>query len=161
MTWPATNVMMLGKLRPSFRIEDPDYAPRPTIDYVPINVTPLPGQNVIRQVVMNGVKGVKQGLYGVHGLGDDVLQPEPGPTIPGEPGSYPVSMADRYAAMPTWWKVTYPTLILASGAVSLYHGYKRNNSLGWGLAWWLMGTAFPVITPTVAFAQGFGKRKGR
>jgi len=154
MTWPATNVMMLGKLRPSFRIEDPDYAPRPTIDYVPINVTPLPGQNVIRQVVMNGVGGVKRGLYGVYGLGDDTLPPTPQTSVgPSD------TMADRYAAMPTWWKVTYPVLILASGAASLYHGYKRNNSLGWGLAWWLMGSAFPVITPTVAVAQGFGKRK--
>lgn len=49
----------------------------------------------------------------------------------------------------------------ASAGVSGFHGYKRNNSVGWGIAWFVLGGLFPVITPTVAFAQGFGKRKGR
>jgi hypothetical protein len=49
----------------------------------------------------------------------------------------------------------------ASAGVSGFHGYKRNNSVGWGIAWFILGGMFPVITPTVAFAQGFGKRKGR
>lgn len=39
-----------------------------------------------------------------------------------------------------------------------YHGYKRNNSIGWGIAWGLLGGAFPFITIPVAFAQGFAKR---
>lgn len=162
MSWPATNVMMLGKLRQSNqRINDPAYPPRPTIDYLPINTTPLAGQNVIRQIVMNGVRGVAGGLRGVHGLG--VTEQEAAAQIQADGGTqqaYP-DVAAGYMAMPTWYKVGVPMLILASGAASLYHGYKRNNSLGWGLAWWAMGSAFPVITPTVALAQGFGKRKGR
>lgn len=45
----------------------------------------------------------------------------------------------------------------ASMAASVYHGYRRNNSLGWALWWGLMGTIFPAITPAIAIAQGFGK----
>ena len=52
------------------------------------------------------------------------------------------------------------TVELTSVALSTYHGYKRNNSLGWALWWGFMGGLFPVITPVIAFAQGFGKRAG-
>ena len=48
-------------------------------------------------------------------------------------------------------------LATASGAASAYHGYRRNDSVGWALWWFLMGSMFPVITPTIAVAQGFGK----
>ena len=47
----------------------------------------------------------------------------------------------------------FGVLSTLSMAVSLYHGYARNNSLGWGLWWGLMGTLFPVATPVVALAQ--------
>lgn len=45
----------------------------------------------------------------------------------------------------------------ASMAVSAYHGYKRNNSIGWAIMWGFCGGLFPVITPIIAYAQGFGK----
>lgn len=57
------------------------------------------------------------------------------------------------------WGVIWGILATISMAASAYHGYRRNQSIGWALWWGLMGTAFPVITPTVALAQGFGKRK--
>jgi hypothetical protein len=48
---------------------------------------------------------------------------------------------------------------LASTALSAYHGYKRNGgSLGWGIWWGLMGSAFGPIPVGIAYAQGFGKR---
>lgn len=47
----------------------------------------------------------------------------------------------------------------ASVGVSAYHGYKRNNSTGWAIWWGFMGALFPVITPAIAIAQGFGKRE--
>lgn len=48
----------------------------------------------------------------------------------------------------------------ASVGVSAYHGYKRNGgSVGWAIGWGLLGGAFPVLVPAVAFAQGIGKRK--
>lgn len=49
----------------------------------------------------------------------------------------------------------------ASAASGIYHGYRRNNSLGWGLWWGLMGAVFPVVSVAVSVAQGYGKRKGR
>lgn len=54
----------------------------------------------------------------------------------------------------------FGVLSTVSMAVSAYHGYKRNNSIGWGLAWGAMGTLFPVITPVFAIAQGYGKPRG-
>ena len=51
--------------------------------------------------------------------------------------------------------------IISTAGVGLgaYHGYKRNDSVGWAIAWALLGGAFPVITIPVSFAQGFAKRK--
>jgi hypothetical protein len=46
---------------------------------------------------------------------------------------------------------------IASTALCVYHGYKRNDSLGWGLLWGLAGGIFPVVAPAVALAQGFGE----
>ena len=58
--------------------------------------------------------------------------------------------------MSTFWGVAS----LVSGAASAFHGYRRNQSIGWGAWWFVMGTIFPVITPAIGAAQGFGKRKG-
>lgn len=39
----------------------------------------------------------------------------------------------------------------------VYHGYKRNNgSVGWALAWGLLGGIWPISIPLM-LAQGFGK----
>lgn len=43
---------------------------------------------------------------------------------------------------------------LAAGA---YHGYKRNDSVGWAIWWGFCGSVVPVFTVAVAAAQGFGK----
>lgn len=53
----------------------------------------------------------------------------------------------------------YGVLTLASSAASAFHGYRRNNSIGWGLLWGVAGMIFPVTAPAIALAQGFGKRK--
>lgn len=47
----------------------------------------------------------------------------------------------------------------ASTLAAIFHGYRRNNSLLWALAWGLAARVAPVVTPTVAVAQGYGKRK--
>lgn len=49
-------------------------------------------------------------------------------------------------------------ILVGSVAASAYHGYKRNRSTGWAFWWGFMGLLFPVVTPAVAIAQGFGKR---
>jgi len=53
------------------------------------------------------------------------------------------------------------SIIMAAGVVGgAYHGYKRSRSVGWAVAWGLLGGMFPLITGGVALAQGFGKPKG-
>jgi hypothetical protein len=66
----------------------------------------------------------------------------------------PVSEGD-----PRWWRMVWGTLATASFAASVYHGYKRNDSVGWAIGWGVLGALFPVITPTIAVAQGFAKPK--
>jgi hypothetical protein len=51
----------------------------------------------------------------------------------------------------------YALLALTSSAASAFHGYRRNRSIGWAIVWGLLGGIFPVFTPTIALAQGFGK----
>lgn len=41
----------------------------------------------------------------------------------------------------------------------VYHGYKRNESVGWALGWGFLTAAFPIIMIPIAIAQGFGKPK--
>ena len=56
--------------------------------------------------------------------------------------------------------VVYGTLAAASIAASAYHGAKRHGgSVGWGFGWGLLGAVFPVLTPAIGAAQGFGKCK--
>lgn len=57
--------------------------------------------------------------------------------------------------------VALSLLSTASAAASAFHGYKRNRSVGWAVWWGLMGGMFPVITPTIAVAQGYAKPEGR
>jgi hypothetical protein len=58
-----------------------------------------------------------------------------------------------YGVSPFW-----AYLAAVSSALSAYHGYKRNLSVPWAVGWGLAGALFPVITPAVALAQGFGRR---
>ncbi len=53
----------------------------------------------------------------------------------------------------TLWRVVGT----AAGAALAYHGYKRNNSVGWALAWAIFGGMFWPVGLGVAYAQGFGK----
>jgi len=56
---------------------------------------------------------------------------------------------------PIWGAIS-----LASGAASAYHGVKRNNGSAWqGVKWFVLGSFFPIVTPAIAVAQGFGKPK--
>jgi hypothetical protein len=71
-----------------------------------------------------------------------------GDTDPAAPGA---AMRSFYSN--PLWRIA---MIVSSGA-SAYHGYRRNNSLGWGIGWGLLGGMFPAITPSIALAQGFGK----
>lgn len=64
-----------------------------------------------------------------------------------------VSIRPTGALIGAWW-----SLSTVSGLLSAYHGYKRNGgNLGWALAWFLMGSALPVVVPVIAFTQGYAK----
>jgi len=46
---------------------------------------------------------------------------------------------------------------IAGTAVGAYHGYKRNDSVGWAIVWAFLGGLAPIIVIPVAVAQGFPK----
>lgn len=48
---------------------------------------------------------------------------------------------------------------LAGGALGVYHGYKRNDSVGWALGWGFFGSLVPLIAVPLMFGQGLGKEK--
>lgn len=55
------------------------------------------------------------------------------------------------------WAKLASGLALAGTGLGVYHGYMRTGSLGWALAWGLLGGMFPIITIPVAIAQGFAR----
>lgn len=67
----------------------------------------------------------------------------------------PDAQVGAVPALPVGWGL----LSAASSGLSAYHGYKQSHSVGWAVVWGVLGALFPVITPAIAFAQGFGKRK--
>lgn len=85
---------------------------------------------------VNGLGNTVKVLFGLKGLGEAA---EEGSVSPGLYGLV--------------------ALISAIGATSgAYHGYKRNNSIGWAIGWFLLGGWFPLITIPVSLAQGYAKR---
>lgn len=96
------------------------------------------------------VSGLKK-LGGLSGLG--MLR---NGFTPGDSGAIARRSALAGSAAVT---IAWGTVVLASAGLSAYHGYKRNDD-EWGPAvgWGLLGFIFPVITPIVALAQGFGER---
>lgn len=43
------------------------------------------------------------------------------------------------------------------GTAAIYHGYKRNESVGWAIGWGILGSMFWPIAAPLMIAQGFGK----
>jgi hypothetical protein len=56
--------------------------------------------------------------------------------------------------------IGYYLLSAAGTAVGAYHGWKRDESVGWAIGWALLGGIAPFIVIPVALAQGMGKKKG-
>ena len=74
-----------------------------------------------------------------------------------------IASALNFLAQPasTWdLKAVKAIAVITSAALSGFHGYRRNQSIPLGLAWFVAGGIFPIVTPVIAIAQGFGKRKG-
>lgn len=60
---------------------------------------------------------------------------------------------------PTKWQTIGKLLSYVGGVGGAYHGYKRNNSAGWALGWFIFGGALPIFAIPLALAQGFAKPK--
>ena len=56
---------------------------------------------------------------------------------------------------PPWRKA----LGMVAGAACAYHGFKRNESAGWAVAWAAFGSGAPFLALPIALAQGFGRRE--
>jgi len=67
------------------------------------------------------------------------------------------AIAKQMEASPAWqfYRIAAPISV----ALCAYHGYRRNQSIGWAIGWMFAGAALPVIAPVIALAQGFGQRK--
>lgn len=89
-----------------------------------------------------------------------VSQPQPQFSPPPPPMDQDQAMGDIGTSAAAAGGAMAPIIGLvgiASSGLSAYHGYKRNNSIGWAVGWGFLGGLFPIITPAIAFAQGFGE----
>lgn len=91
-----------------------------------------------------GYYGPGGGLFAAAGLGQQTATPVPASTGTALTVSQPVR-----------------TVMYVAGTASVfalaYHGYKRNQSIGWALVWGIIGGAFWPLGLPIAFAQGYGK----
>ena len=79
---------------------------------------------------------------------------------PVDPGLFPKSMVPSMGALDFDNITPVQRIIITAGtAAGAYHGYKRNQSIGWAIGWGLLGGAFPILTTVIAIAQGYGKKK--
>jgi hypothetical protein len=67
--------------------------------------------------------------------------------------------ADAPDAAPSVLEQIWPWFSLAGALTGAYHGYKRNQSIGWALGWGILGSMLPIFTIPLSLAQGFGERK--
>jgi len=75
----------------------------------------------------------------------------------------PMPPPQEFSTAPTTFKrglaIAYGIAGVAGAAIGAYHGYKRNDSVGWAIAWAFLGSLAPVVVIPVAYAQGIGERK--
>jgi hypothetical protein len=126
----------------------------------PVNISHVPGATGSYYDVPAGLGAVdpSMGAFGSYvayapqlGLGADA---PPGADPASLPPPAPAASVGFISPFLNLWKYVAPLSALACA----YHGYKRNDSIGWALWWGLVGSM--PITPVIALAQGFGKRKG-
>lgn len=70
----------------------------------------------------------------------------------------PEDAADKFYLSPAVQTIAYVGS-MAGTLGGAYHGYKRNNSVGWGIGWAILGGLFWPIAIPIMVAQGFGERK--
>lgn len=79
------------------------------------------------------------------------------PVLMGPQLAGPWAMA-RGLELPTIPPLAKTVINLSSAVTAAYHGTRRNHgSVFWGVVWFALGAAFPVIVPAIGVAQGFGR----
>ncbi len=73
----------------------------------------------------------------------------------GDAGPVTTQQLDNPSPAVQTLKVCYALASLAGTAIGAYHGYKRNDSVGWAIVWAFLGGLLPVVVIPVAIAQGF------
>jgi hypothetical protein len=58
-----------------------------------------------------------------------------------------------------WVRIHTPTVRGIGSVAAAYHGYKRNKSVLWAVAWSVGGWLSPLFTNAIAVAQGYSKPK--
>lgn len=66
---------------------------------------------------------------------------------------------DPYPQQTKLWRWAWALLSVLGAATGAYHGYRRNDSIGWALGWAVLGGLFPIVTIPVSLAQGYGQPK--
>jgi hypothetical protein len=172
-----TKVMLLGRTGlPQLRVQQ----------MTSRRVTPQMPQNLFRAATLNGL-GATRAILGKLAGPDEILDPwaanaqasgaldsmehqetvQSTAVIPGQATSiggrdystgYGAALRDvqdgTIRALKWWVPIS-----LLSGMLSAYHGYKRDHTPIASFGWFTLGTMFPLITPAVAVAQGFGKSR--
>ncbi len=133
----------------------------------PARTTPQQPQNLLRVTNKGisdcGCSGNVAASYGLGGLGMYTLLNNGVARVLTRPlaglgqNDEVSTTSDGTRVVYRWWWV-YSLVALVAGGASAYHGYKRNDSLGWAIVWYIMGAWFPFFTLPVAIAQGYAKR---
>jgi hypothetical protein len=56
-------------------------------------------------------------------------------------------------------RAVYGLFSTAAAVSGAYHGYKRNESVGWAVGWFIFGGLLPMLSVPIMFAEGFAERK--
>jgi hypothetical protein len=59
---------------------------------------------------------------------------------------------DAFLGLGIWGVIS-----LSAAVLGTYHGYRRDNSIGWALGWGFFGATVPVIALPLMFAEGFAE----
>ncbi len=148
--WQKQRVLTLGSLRGALAGPiEPNHA---AWFFHPPPTTPQSPQNLLRPTLQNGPSLVDHSMS-LGAIRRLVPSSELGP--PANPrGTGDIYVSSGFT--PTWFDYYVRPVAAATAA---YHGYVRNQSIGWSLVWALSGGLFPLITNAIGIAQGFDKRK--
>lgn len=161
----VTQVRTLGSL--NRQLGRPQIEPRWTTSWQnPAPGTPQQPQNILRATLQNGPGVVDRSLaLGVMSRladnGNNTVVPadQLAPPAGNGPTEYSGGGGESDGYWRTFNQVINYVVRPASSAASAYHGYARNESVGWAIWWAVMGGLFPVVTPAIGYAQGWGEPK--